>query len=233
MRRTVIPFGLILVTLLASGCGLSPEDQAATGVVLTITAATDTVTPTFTPTPTPTPTQTPTATPTLTPTQTPAPTPTLTDTPTPTPTDTPTPAPTDTPKPSPTPSTGSIEGKVFSSDTDVPIPNAIVSLKNPEKAPEDPGYTVGEMKTGKDGRYTFAQLKPGEYLLGVLLPLESRAQSPCATPFGVQFYQFDDQLLTAILGRLDDGELILIVEALTVNVDAGEGAQQDIDLDCE
>jgi len=57
--------GGLLILLLGSGllisCGPSPEEQAATEVALTATAATNTPTPTLTPTPTDTPT--PTATP--------------------------------------------------------------------------------------------------------------------------------------------------------------------------
>lgn len=73
-----IPFLLIILALLISGCGPSPEQQATmTATAMTATASA------WTPTPSPTPTKT--ATPTSTPTSTPSPTKTVTPTKTPDP----------------------------------------------------------------------------------------------------------------------------------------------------
>ena len=62
----MIGFTILIISLILSACGPSPEEQAATAAVLTAAAATSTPLPTSTPAPTftPTPTQTPTPTPT-------------------------------------------------------------------------------------------------------------------------------------------------------------------------
>ena len=54
---------ILLIGLLSSGCGPSPEEQASTAAALTAAAATSTPSPTSTPAPTFTPTPTPTPTP--------------------------------------------------------------------------------------------------------------------------------------------------------------------------
>jgi hypothetical protein len=98
-----VPVGLIMVALAVTGCGLSPEEQAAKAVALTASGATITPAPTHTPNPThtPAPANTATATPTVA-TTTPAPTHTASPTHTPSPTNTATAMPTATPTPSPT-----------------------------------------------------------------------------------------------------------------------------------
>ena len=75
-KKSWIGFVIILNALFISGCGTSPEEQAATAAALTAAAATSTFTvtptsttiPSSTPTPTITLTSTPTETPTITPT---------------------------------------------------------------------------------------------------------------------------------------------------------------------
>lgn len=61
-KKIGIGFVILLIALFFSGCGPSPEEQAATAAAQTAAAATST--PTITPSLTPTPTSTPTPTPT-------------------------------------------------------------------------------------------------------------------------------------------------------------------------
>ena len=70
-RKFMIGLALMLLAIIISACGPSPEEQAATSAAETAAAATDT--PTRSPSSTPTPTYTPTPTPTSTPPPTPFP----------------------------------------------------------------------------------------------------------------------------------------------------------------
>jgi len=116
-----------------------------------------TSTATFVPTPTPTPTRS------LTPSHTPTPTPTRTKTPTPTITSTPTITPTLTP----TPTTGRIEGIVWNDrngngqrEVDEPtLAGATITLWDSHS------LVVGRQTTTISGRYAFANLMPGNYLV--------------------------------------------------------------------
>lgn len=148
------------------------------------------------------------------------------------PTATPTPIPpTATPLPTATPilTTGRIEGKVFRSDTGKSIANATVSLDDATLDPKDPKFKVSETTTDVQGRYSFADVKPGRYSMSVTWLFQNQSDSPCP---GVGMTR-DGWLV--IVGVRKDGGLVLVATGVEqkFTVAAGETLRRDIDLSCK
>jgi len=175
--------------------------------------------PTITPTHTPTHTSTSAPTATLTPTATFTPTATLTATPTPTPT------------------AVRIQGKVYWTENDEIIENALVSLSTSGLEDSDPNYMSIDTLTDEKGLYIFDELEPGKYTLSVMLlpdKYEIRTSFPIdeCNPRGLgKGNSKEGENLLSIL-KIGESHSQYIVLGFFVSAPTIEIIEKDLDIFC-
>jgi hypothetical protein len=150
------------------------------------------------------------------------------------------PSSTSTPLPptvTPTPTVGRIEGRVFRSDTDLGVANAVVTLNNADLPAEDPSRQVGEILSDEQGNYVFDNLKIGKYSISVTLyPNKYNMQPPlpCDPPMGMYFFvaEGEEETMFALSGQNDEGEILLKIAAFSVDMPTIAVVHKDLDLYC-
>jgi len=130
-----------------------------------------------------------------------------------------------------TPTTGSVEGTAFRSDTGEIYAGAEVELWAPGG---DDRFSVTTM-TDEQGSYSFADLEPGEYFVSVSVEVGSIGNSPCQefTSVGglpTTVYKIGEQGFMGWL--LPDGKLLVQIAGESLNLSAGDVIQVDFDLYC-
>ena len=171
--------------------------------------------------------------PTITPTHTPTHTSTSAPTATLTPTATFTPTPTSTP----TPTAVRIQGKVYWTENDEIIENALVSLSTSGLEDSDPNYMSIDTLTDEKGLYIFDELEPGEYTLSVIL-LPDRYEITTSFPiaecnphgFGKGNSKEGENLLSIL--KVGENHSQYIVLGFLVSAPRIEIIEKDLDIFC-
>jgi len=157
--------------------------------------------------------------PTLTPTPTITSTPTLTLTPTITPTSTVT--------LTPTPTTGKIEGNLSWSDSIEPVAKTII-LVVPGK-----DELSKEIAIDEQGKYSFAEIQPGEYVVNLYLTFEGckevEIELPQDMPWTGAGLQFDKHWLLGP-GQDQAGNFLLVALSEDFRVNAGDLLKMDFTI---
>jgi uncharacterized protein YgiM (DUF1202 family) len=130
--------------------------------------------------------------------------------------------------------TGKLNGRVFRSNTNEPIPNAIIELNDTALDSVNPAYKVAETTSDQQGFYAFDTVRPGDYVLEVTMELERKSDGPCPVSTGLFFYRDADlnDLLFVLIGQESDGDSVLITGGFGIRVNANELVQRDLDLYC-
>lgn len=127
--------------------------------------------------------------------------------------------------------TGSVEGRVFRSDTNEAYAGAEVDLWAP--GPVDERFSV-TTTTDEQGHYSFTGLEPGEYIVGVSIEVGSIDNSPCQefTSVGglpTTVYEIGEQ---AFMGNLLGSKLLVQTAGGAFNLSAGDVVVVPFDLYC-
>jgi hypothetical protein len=132
---------------------------------------------------------------------------------------------------------GRIEGRVYRSDTNSGIANAVVTLNNADLPAEDPSRQIGETLSDEEGNYFFEDLEIGKYSISVtLFPNKYNMQPPlpCDPPIGLFFFvtEGEEETMFALSGQNDEGEILMTIAAFSVDMPTIAIVHKDLNLYC-
>jgi hypothetical protein len=153
------------------------------------------------------------------------PEPTLTPAPTLAPTPTLTPAPTLAPTPTltPVPIMGKLEGKVVWSSNNEPISDFSLTLGDSEPL---------ESTTRADGKYSFKDLKPGKYSVGIAWEIDRSGKPVPCQGFEIALPHSITGTALSMLGRNDFGR-VLIAAGYEIEIKNGDQITADFQVGCK
>jgi hypothetical protein len=120
-----------------------------------------------------------------------------------------------------------IEGKVFRSDTNEAMVDVEVELTD-ENAPKEQSK-VGSINTDKNGKYLFADVKPGKYSLVVTAKYMDDSNLPCR-PSGMLATNPDKLIVT--VAPTQYGTIVEIILVPDFAIGKEDVIQRNIDLKC-
>lgn len=76
-----------------------------------------------------------------------------------------------------TPESGTLSGKVFRSDTNMPINNSYILLRQEKQTRKEAKHI--DIRTGADGKYRFTNIPAGKYTVAIYSWYRNRLDVPC------------------------------------------------------
>lgn len=124
------------------------------------------------------------------------------------------------PKPTSTPVVTGVQGKVYFADSKEPIPDVTILLNDPSSGKKNPDLTTAQTTTDAEGNYSFMNITPGAYVIGIKLVTKNPVGS-------IDFTENISEMLASFQGTSQDGSLTLTMVEPQIEVPAGKVVQED------